>query len=126
MVILTKTDALVTDLNTNATAEKVFTDEGVKKVVHKVSDLLGLQMNAIFPVKNYESEIDLDEDIDILALMALRQMLYLCEDCTENRLICARPSSPPKFKSKRKGRDDKPTKPEELEPFTEASDVVFD
>ena len=88
-MILTKTDKLVTDLQagTCGNAEKVFTDEGVKGVVEKVSSLLGLQKNAIFPVKNYESEIDLDVDVDILALMALRQMLFLSEDCVDNLLM---------------------------------------
>lgn len=65
----------------------MFTHDEIKAVVEKVSALLGLPRNSIFPVKNYESEIDLDIDVDILALMALRQMLYLAEDCTDNMLM---------------------------------------
>lgn len=84
-VILTKIDKFVGDFSGNAA--NVFTNEEVKKVVENVSDLLGLQKNTIFPVKNYESEIDLDDDVDILALMALRQMHYLAEDYLENLLM---------------------------------------
>ena len=33
---------------------------------------------------NYEKELALDTGVDILALMALRQMLYLAEDLLDN------------------------------------------
>lgn len=32
-------------------------------------------MNRIFPVKNYHSEIDLNEDADMLILSALRKII---------------------------------------------------
>ena len=50
----------------------------------KVSGLLGLPRNNIFPVKNYENEMQLDDNISILALLALRQLLHFAEDYIEN------------------------------------------
>ena len=41
--------------------------------------------NSVFPVKNYEHEIDGDRNVDILALVALRQLLYFAMDYLENQ-----------------------------------------
>jgi hypothetical protein len=48
----------------------------VEEAVQKISDLLGLPRNNVFPVKNYENETELDDKISILALAALKQMLF--------------------------------------------------
>jgi hypothetical protein len=37
--------------------------------------MLGLPQNCIFPVKNYEKECELDPNVDILALLALKGIL---------------------------------------------------
>ena len=49
-----------------------------------MSGLLGLPRNNILPVKNYENEMQLDDNISILALLALRQLLHFTEDYIEN------------------------------------------
>ncbi|KAH3817364.1 hypothetical protein DPMN_118897 [Dreissena polymorpha] len=42
--------------------------------------MFGLTRNHVLTVKNYENEIELDDNISILALLALRQILYFSED----------------------------------------------
>ena len=52
----------------------------------KAAQLLGLPRENVLPVKNYENEVELDENINILALLSLRQVIYLAEDFMENML----------------------------------------
>uniref|UniRef100_A0A4W5LYL1 G domain-containing protein n=1 Tax=Hucho hucho TaxID=62062 RepID=A0A4W5LYL1_9TELE len=46
----------------------------------KCSIRLGVPVNCILPVKNYHEEIDLDEDMDVLLLRALKQMIDFGDD----------------------------------------------
>jgi len=69
---------LATDVST------VFKNTKVKEVVLETSRLFGIPSNQVLPVMNYEKELALDTGIDILALMALRQMLYSAEDLLDN------------------------------------------
>ena len=46
----------------------------------KASNLLGLPRNHVLPVKNYEHEVQLDDNISILALQALDHMLRVADD----------------------------------------------
>jgi len=41
---------------------------------------VGIPMNCIFPVKNYNSEIDLEDDTDSLILSALMKIINFAED----------------------------------------------
>ena len=41
---------------------------------------LGIPLTNIFPVKNYHEEIDLNADIDMLILRALRQIIQIAKD----------------------------------------------
>lgn len=45
-----------------------------------VSATSGIPLYCIFPVKNYHSEIQTDDDIDTLILAALKQMINFGED----------------------------------------------
>lgn len=66
------------------TTANVFLSKNVEKAVDETSKILGLPRNSILPVKNYENEMELDENTSILALLALRQILYFAEDFMEN------------------------------------------
>lgn len=48
--------------------------------MEEFSASVGVPMNCIFPVKNYHSEIHLNDDIDSLILSALRQMVDFGDD----------------------------------------------
>lgn len=46
--------------------------------------LLGIPLNCIFPVKNYDIEINTNEDVNALILAPLRQMIQFGEDFIKN------------------------------------------
>lgn len=48
--------------------------------MEKCSDLVGVPMNNIFPVKNYHEEIDIQNDIDVLLLRALKHIVEIAND----------------------------------------------
>ncbi|XP_052285393.1 interferon-induced protein 44-like [Dreissena polymorpha] len=81
-VLLTKVDLACQDVASKIS--NVFTSKTIEAAVDKVSGLLGLPRNNILPVKNYENEMQLDDNISILALLAVRQVLYFAEDYIEN------------------------------------------
>lgn len=59
--------------------------------MQRCSNLLGVPMNNIFPVKNYHEESDTDVNMDVLILKALDQIVNVANDalielnpCDEN------------------------------------------
>jgi hypothetical protein len=47
----------------------------IKEAVDSVSQIMGLPRSHILPMKNYESEMELDDGVNTLALMTLLQVL---------------------------------------------------
>ena len=84
MVLLTKIDKVCPHVEKDVS--NVFRSEAVEEQVNKVSQLLGVPRNNVFPIKNYETEIELEENINILALMAMTQILRAAEDYLFNYL----------------------------------------
>ncbi|WAQ94450.1 IF44L-like protein [Mya arenaria] len=64
-----------------------FLSPAVKDLVDNVADLLQLPRNSILPVKNYEEELEIDENINILALLAIRQIMFFAEDYLGNMKV---------------------------------------
>ena len=62
----------------------VFKNTKVKEVVTETARLFGIPANQVLLVKNYETEMELDTGLDILALLALKKMLYSAEDHLDN------------------------------------------
>ncbi|XP_060584187.1 interferon-induced protein 44-like [Ruditapes philippinarum] len=81
-LLLTKVDKLCKDVEKNVS--QVFKSETVEEHVEKASQLLGLPRGNVLPVKNYENEMQLEDNISILALISLRQILHFAEDYMEN------------------------------------------
>ncbi|KAK3576749.1 hypothetical protein CHS0354_005588 [Potamilus streckersoni] len=77
-VILTKIDKLAVTVEEDLS--RVFECEEVKKAVEKMSDTIGLSRQNIWPIKNYESEIYINEKVNILTLGALDQILVFARD----------------------------------------------
>lgn len=58
----------------------------IEELVNKVAALVGLPRGSIIPIKNYECEMELRMDVNILALLALRQILNFADDYLTNFL----------------------------------------
>jgi len=64
--------------------KSVFKNIKIKDAVFKTASIFGIPENQIHPVKCYKQEMGLSQDVNILALLALRQMLHWAEDHLDN------------------------------------------
>ena len=62
----------------------MFKNTKIKGAVFKAASIFGIPVNQVHPVKCYQEEMVLNESVDILALLALRQMLHWAEDHLDN------------------------------------------
>ncbi|KAH0618477.1 hypothetical protein JD844_017726 [Phrynosoma platyrhinos] len=77
LVILTKVDEICPSLGENVL--DVYRSRTVEKQMQLTAERFGFPLCQIVPVKNYSSELDLKDNVDILILMAVRQMLRLAD-----------------------------------------------
>ena len=77
-IILTKIDKICSEVEDNSS--NVFKSKGIKEQVDNVSQLFGIPRNHVLLVKNYESEIEMKQNVNILALMTLRHLLRATRD----------------------------------------------
>ncbi|XP_051244182.1 interferon-induced protein 44-like isoform X2 [Dicentrarchus labrax] len=82
LAVLTKVDLACPKAKQNI--NNVYKSDYLKKQVEKFSETLGIPENCIFLVKNYNSEIETNDDINVLILVALRQMVNFGEDFLDN------------------------------------------
>uniref|UniRef100_A0A3Q3EIK1 Interferon-induced protein 44-like n=1 Tax=Labrus bergylta TaxID=56723 RepID=A0A3Q3EIK1_9LABR len=78
LAILTKVDQACPEVRSNI--HNLHKSKYLKGQVEKFSAMLGIPINCIFLVKNYESEINTSDDINGPILTALRQMVSQGED----------------------------------------------
>ncbi|WAR31278.1 IFI44-like protein [Mya arenaria] len=77
VVVLTKVDKLCKD------ASRVYKNSDVKEAVDTASSLLGISRNNIFPLKNYEDEVEIDEVVNNMAFIILKHIIYRALDGME-------------------------------------------
>lgn len=83
LVLVTKIDKICRDVDKDV--EEVFFSNAVKKTVDKVSDAIAIPRSHVLPVKNYEKERTVQNNISILAMEALKQAILFCQDFLENQ-----------------------------------------
>ena len=84
VVLLTKIDKICEPLTSDVS--NVFYMPVIQEYVDKVSTIMGLPRAHVLPVKNYESEMELDEGVNILALLTMQQILHFADDFLYNFL----------------------------------------
>ncbi|XP_067681003.1 interferon-induced protein 44-like isoform X2 [Haliotis asinina] len=84
VVILTKVDKSCPYVEEDPGT--LFYSSAVSELVEQVSQLIGLPRAHVLPVKNYEKEMELVDDVDVPALVSLRQMLRFADDYLYNFL----------------------------------------
>ncbi|KAL6481239.1 hypothetical protein MHYP_G00093190 [Metynnis hypsauchen] len=84
VIVLTKVDQTCEMVNQDLT--KVYDSRKIKDKVQTCSNILGISLNSIYPVKNYYEEITQDDDTDTLILMALRDIVNFANDYMEDQL----------------------------------------
>ncbi|XP_033754665.1 interferon-induced protein 44-like [Pecten maximus] len=84
MILLTKIDKICEEISHDVS--KVFFSSAVKECVDKVAVLMGLPRSHVLPVKNYECEVDLDQNVNILSLRSLGRILNFVDDFLFNKL----------------------------------------
>eukprot|EP00105_Crassostrea_gigas_P030109 XP_011452310.1 PREDICTED: interferon-induced protein 44-like [Crassostrea gigas] len=84
VVYLTKLDKVCPKVEEDA--GHIFHSSAVRKAVDKIADIMGLPRGFVLPIKNYESETILDQNIDILILKALKQTADFSDDYIEEQV----------------------------------------
>ncbi|XP_060580067.1 interferon-induced protein 44-like [Ruditapes philippinarum] len=84
VVLITKIDKVCS--NVEEDVSRVFQSDTIQELVDTVSNILGIPRSHVLPVKNYEKEINVRDDVSLLALHSLRQILRASEDFMFNLL----------------------------------------
>lgn len=84
VVFLTKIDKMCPKVDEDV--KQVIYSGAVRNTVDKLAEVMGLPRGHILPIKNYENETDLDSDMDLLILKALKQTINFADDYIEEQL----------------------------------------
>ncbi|KAG5272591.1 hypothetical protein AALO_G00167220 [Alosa alosa] len=64
--------------------QNTYSSKVIKRRMQECRNKLGVPMNCIFPVKNYDEEIDLDDNVNSLILNALKHIVDIADDYVSN------------------------------------------
>lgn len=85
LFVLTKIDKVCSSVEEDVS--NVFQSEAIKNLVEQVSASFGVSRNQVLPMKNYEVEVEVDNNIDILALVTLQRLLSSTESHFNRYLV---------------------------------------
>ncbi|XP_073670473.1 uncharacterized protein [Paramisgurnus dabryanus] len=92
VIVMTKIDEACRVVNKDLT--RVYHSKKIKEKMQTCSDLIGVPMCNILPVKNYHEEMDTNPDVDVLILKALEQIVNLAQDRIDSSSSCIQESKP--------------------------------
>ncbi|XP_071080658.1 interferon-induced protein 44-like [Haliotis cracherodii] len=78
VVLLTKVDKACKVVNKDMS--QLFLSAAIRGLVEKTAELFGLPRSHVYPVKNYEDELVLDDNVTLPALTSLVQMTRFADD----------------------------------------------
>uniref|UniRef100_A0A667X153 G domain-containing protein n=1 Tax=Myripristis murdjan TaxID=586833 RepID=A0A667X153_9TELE len=78
LAIITNIDSACKEIQEDL--KNVYLSKNLKETMERFSQLVGIPMSRIFPVKNYHEEIDVNDDADSLILSVLRRIIDFGED----------------------------------------------
>ncbi|XP_062393538.1 interferon-induced protein 44-like [Sardina pilchardus] len=78
IVILTKVDEACPEVNKDI--KMIYRSKTIREKVKHCSNNVGVTQSCIFPVKCYHEEIDLNNDMDVVLLSALKHILNYADD----------------------------------------------
>ncbi|XP_052792852.1 uncharacterized protein LOC128226821 isoform X2 [Mya arenaria] len=81
-ILLTKVDKVSHDVRKKL--GDIFMSTDVGKLVNKTAKMLGVPRNVVFPIKNYEHEMETLDSVNSLALFALKTMVEMATDHLAN------------------------------------------
>ncbi|XP_016422872.1 interferon-induced protein 44-like [Sinocyclocheilus rhinocerous] len=84
VIVMTNVDEACPVVKTNL--QRVYYSKKIKEKMVLCSNVLGVPMCHVFPVKNYHKEIETNDDMDVLILQALTQIIQLANDNVKTRL----------------------------------------
>ncbi|XP_026196906.1 interferon-induced protein 44-like isoform X3 [Anabas testudineus] len=84
VAVLTKVDLACPEVGKDL--KNVYRSKKLKEMMEQFSADVGIPMNCIFPVKNYNEEINLNEDVDSLILSALKHIIDFGDNCINRRI----------------------------------------
>lgn len=83
VVFLTKLDKVCPMVDEDV--RKIYQSQACKKAIETAADVIGIPRGHVFPVKNYEQETQLQTNVSIVALTAMRQTLVFADDYLEDQ-----------------------------------------
>ncbi|XP_055996052.1 interferon-induced protein 44-like [Ostrea edulis] len=84
VVLLTKIDKVCEPLQHDVGL--TYYVPAIQEHVDRVAAMIGLPRSHVIPIKNYESERELDTNVNILTLLAMQQILHFADDFLFNYL----------------------------------------
>ncbi|KAL7845969.1 hypothetical protein AOLI_G00241610 [Acnodon oligacanthus] len=65
--------------------EKIYTSKKIKEKMQECCDSLRIPLNCIYPVKNYSEEVTNDLHLDVLILVAMKDIIMFANDYVEDQ-----------------------------------------
>ncbi|RXN02881.1 interferon-induced 44-like protein [Labeo rohita] len=80
-VVMTRVDEACPLVKENL--RNIYKSKKIQEKLEKCSELTGVSLSQVFPVKSYHKEIDTQEDIDVLILRAFADIVQVANDALE-------------------------------------------